>query len=136
MKWTVENVPELKGYAVEWAEPNNFYLSRRNHLFHSESLKPPFKKVAAIDAPFIKNFAANFRLAQRILRFMVTNVIPLSNGDLFVTFDKSVGIVRDGKYQTLKIWKDRAAFCVRLARLIKTAISFSANTSPTPNAAR
>lgn len=102
MKWTVENVPELKGYAVEWAEPNNFYLSRRNHLFHSESLKPPFKKVAAIDAPFIKNFAANFRLAQRILRFMVTNVIPLSNGDLFVTFDKSVGIVRDGKYQTLK----------------------------------
>ena len=33
MKWTVEEVPELKGYTVEWAEPGNFYLSRRNVLF-------------------------------------------------------------------------------------------------------
>jgi len=33
---------------------------------------------------------------------MVTNVVPLANGDLFVTFDKSVGIVRNGKYQNLK----------------------------------
>ena len=96
MKWTVENVPELRGYAVEWAEPNNFYLSRRNQLFHSDSLKPPFKLIAAIDAPLIKKLASNFRLAQRVLRFMVTNVVPLADGDLFVTFDKSVGVVRDG----------------------------------------
>ncbi len=102
MKWTVENVPELRGYAVEWAEPNNFYLSRRNRLFHSTSLKPPFKPIAAIDAPLWKRFPSSFRLAQRVLRFMVTNVVPLASGDLFVTFDKSVGIVRSGKYQTLK----------------------------------
>ncbi len=101
MKWTVENVPELRGYAVEWAEAGNFYLSRRNQLFHADSLKPPFNRIAAIDAPFIKQLASNFRLAQRVLRFMVTNVIPLANGDLFVTFDKSVGIVRHGKYRTL-----------------------------------
>ncbi|MCY7347868.1 MAG: hypothetical protein LH614_16850 [Pyrinomonadaceae bacterium] len=102
MNWTVENVPELRGYAVEWAEPNNFYLSRRNRLFHATSLKPPFKSITVVDAPFIKQIAANFRLAQRVLRFMVTNVVPLANGDLFVTFDKSVGILRDGKYQTLE----------------------------------
>jgi hypothetical protein len=102
MKWTVENVPELRGYAVEWAEAGNFYLSRRNELFHSETLKPPFKRIAAIDAPFWKKAASNFRLAQRVLRFMVTNIVPLSNGDIFVTFDKSVGIVRQGKYLTLK----------------------------------
>ena len=102
MKWTVENVPEFSGYAVEWAEPNNFYFSRRNRLFHSTSLTPPFKQIAEIDAPLWKKIPANLRLTQRVLRFMVTNVIPLSNGDLFVTFDKSVGIVRGGKYQTLK----------------------------------
>jgi len=102
MKWTVENVPELRGYAVEWAETGNFYLSRRNQLFHSETLKPPFKQIATIAAPAWKTAASNFRLAQRVLRFMVTNVVPLENGDLFVTFDKSVGIVRDGKYQPLK----------------------------------
>lgn len=102
MKWIVENVPELNGYAVEWAEPNNFYLSRRNRVFHSTALKPPFDSVATINAPFWKNAAGKFRLAQRVLRFMVTNVLPLNNGDLFVTFDKSIGIVRNGKYQTLK----------------------------------
>ena len=102
MEWKVEEISELRGYAVEYAEAGNYYLSRRSELFHSENLQPPFKKIAVVDAPFYKQFAANFRLAQRLLRFMVTNIIPLSNGDLFVTFDKSVGIVRNGKYQVLK----------------------------------
>ncbi len=102
MDWTVENIPELRGYTVEWAEKGNFYLSLRNGIYHSENLKPPFKKIATIDTPAWKTAAAKFRLAQRLLRFQVTNVIPLSERDLFVTFDKSVGIVRDGKYQTLK----------------------------------
>jgi hypothetical protein len=102
MNWKVENVPELRGYTVEWAEPGNFYLSRQNRLFHSENLKPPFKQIATFAAPFWKQAVSNFRLAQRVLRFMVTNVIPLKNGDLFVTFDKSVGIIRDGRFQELK----------------------------------
>lgn len=102
MKWTVENVPELRGFTVEWAERGNFYLSRRNRLFHTASLKPPFKEIASIEAPSWKSLASGFRLGQRLLRFMVTNVIPLENGDLFVTFDKSVGIVRNGRYEELK----------------------------------
>ena len=101
MKWTVEEVPELKGYTVEWAEPGNFYLSRRNVLFASADLVPPFKKVAVINAPGWKQLASNFRLAQRLLRFMVTNVVPLENGEIFVTFDKSVGVIRNNKYESL-----------------------------------
>lgn len=102
MDWKAEEVPELKGFTVEWAETDNFYLSRRNILFHSKNLKPPFEKIAIIDAPSWKQTASNFRLAQRLLRFQVTNVIPLSNDDLFVSFDKTVGLVRNGKYRTLK----------------------------------
>lgn len=101
MRWIVESVPELKGFAVEWAEPDNFILSRRNQLFHSTSLKPPFKQIAMIDAPSWKQALSRLRLAQRLLRFIVTNVIPLANGDLFVTFDKTVGVVRNGKFQAL-----------------------------------
>jgi len=101
MKWTVEEVPELEGYTVEWAEPGNFYLSRRNVLFASADLVPPFKKVAVINAPGWKQLASNFRLAQRLLRFMVTNVVPLENGEIFVTFDKSVGVIRNNKYESL-----------------------------------
>lgn len=102
MNWTVEEVPELKGYTIEWAEPENFYLSRRNILFHSSSLKPPFKQIAVINAPFWKRAASKIRLAQRLLRFQVTNIIPLAGGNLFVTFDKSVGVVRNGKFQGVK----------------------------------
>ena len=102
MKWTVEAVPELRGYTVEWAEPGNFYLSRRSDLFHATALKPPFERIGTADAPAWKSAASRVRLAQRLLRFAVTNVILLNNGDLFVAFDKSVGVVRGGKYQTLK----------------------------------
>lgn len=101
MKWKIEEIPALQGYTVEWAESGNFYLSRRNVLYHSKTLEQPFEKITSVDAPFWKKIASNSRLAQRLLRFQVTNVIPLSNGDLFVTFDKTVGIVRNGKYQTL-----------------------------------
>jgi hypothetical protein len=102
MNYKIEEIPELKGFTVEYAEEENYYLSRQNVLYHSTNLRPPFKKVAVIEAPFWKQVASKIRLAQRLLRFQVTNVLPLANGDLFVTFDKSVGIVRDGEYQTLK----------------------------------
>ncbi|HEY8560615.1 MAG TPA: hypothetical protein VIL74_09590 [Pyrinomonadaceae bacterium] len=101
MDWTIESVPELNGFTVEWAEEGNFYLSRRNILYRSENLKPPFKKIAAVAAPFWKQAASVSRLAQRLLRFQVTNVVPLENGDLFVTFDKSVGLVRGGEFKPL-----------------------------------
>lgn len=102
MEWTVEKIPELKGYTIEWAEEGHYYLSRRNRLFYSTNLKPPFTEVALIDAPGWKQMASTFRLAQRLLRFMVTNVIRTGSGELFVTFDKSVGVVRDGAYIELK----------------------------------
>jgi hypothetical protein len=102
MKWKVEELPRLKGYTVEWAEAGNFWLSRRNQLFRTTDLNAPFDLAVSIDAPSWKSFAASVsRLAQRLLRFMVTNVIPLENGDVFVTFDKSVGVIRNGKYQNL-----------------------------------
>ena len=102
MIWTVEPIPELNGYTVEWAEDGNYFLSRRNILYRSPDLKPPFEKVATINAPGWKGIVSGIRLAQRLLRFMVTNVIPLNNGDIFVTFDKSVGVVRDGGFRHLE----------------------------------
>lgn len=101
MNFTVEEIPHLRGYTVEWAEAGNYFLSRRNVIYRSRDLKPPFEKVAVIGAPAWKQFASSFRLAQRLLRFMATNVVPLANGEIFVTFDKSVGIIREGKYSEL-----------------------------------
>ncbi|MEO8574208.1 MAG: hypothetical protein ABI481_09590 [Pyrinomonadaceae bacterium] len=102
MTWTVEPVPELHGYTVEWAEVGNYFLSRSNVLYRSRDMNLPFEKVATINAPGWKQLVSNIRPLQRLLRFMVTNVIPLNNGDLFVTFDKSVGIVRNGRFHHLE----------------------------------
>ena len=101
MNWTVQEIPNLRGYTVEWAESGNYFLSRRNVIYRSTNLNPPFEKLAIATASSWKQLASNFRLAQRLLRFMVTNVVPLKNGEVFVTFDKFVGIIRNGKYQEL-----------------------------------
>ena len=102
MTWTVEEVPELQGYTVEWAENGNYFLSRRNVIYRSSDLKPPFEKIVSVNAPGWKSIVSNIRLAQRLLRFMATNVIPLDNGEIFVTFDKSVGVIRNGRYRELE----------------------------------
>ena len=114
MNFTVEEIPHLRGYTVEWAEPGNYYLSRRNVIYSSPDLKPPFEEVATISAPSWKGLASNFRLAQRLLRFMVTNVVPMDNGEMFVTFDRSVGVVRGGRYHEL-------AGLVRPCRVLRSA---------------
>jgi hypothetical protein len=101
MTWHAREIPELRGYTVEWAEQGSYILSRQNRLFLSPDLRPPFSPLTKIDAPAWRKVAAKFRLGQRLLRFMVTNVLPLANGDLFVTFDRAVGIVRRGRYTPL-----------------------------------
>lgn len=120
MNWKVEEVPQLKGYQVEWAEEGNYYLSRRNRLYRSSDLRPPFTQVATITAPGWKQAASNFRLVQRLLRFMVTNVIPLTESEIFVTFDKSAGVIRDGKYRELK-------GLVRPCRVLRSACAVDPN---------
>jgi hypothetical protein len=101
MGWSIDAVPELRGYTVEWAGEGDYYLSRRNVLYHSTDLRLPFTTVAVIPAPAWKQAASRVRLAQRLLRFTVTNVVPLGHGELFVTFDRSVGVIRGGKYVEL-----------------------------------
>lgn len=98
MTWSVEEVGELYGFTVEWAEPGNYYLSRRNVIYFSRDLVPPFEQVTVVDSPLWKRFASNFRLAQRLLRFSATNVLPLGDGNLFIAFDKTAGIARNGVF--------------------------------------
>lgn len=120
MDWIVEQIPELTGYTVEWAESGNYYLSRRNQIFHSADLKPPFRSIGTVDAPFWKTLASNVRLAQRLLRFLVYNVVPLANGEIFVTFDKTVGIIKGGKYEAL-------AGLIRPCRVLRSGCAVDAD---------
>lgn len=101
MEWKVQRLPDLAGYTVEWAEANNFLLARRDRIYRSRDLTPPFTEVARIGASVLRRATSKFRLGQRLLRYMVYNLVPLKNGDLFVTFGKSVGIISNGVYADL-----------------------------------
>ncbi len=101
MTLSIEEVSDLRGYTMEWADHSHHYLSKRNVIYHSSDLVPPFKPVASITSPVWRRMASRSRLAQRMLRFMVTNVLALTNGDLFVTFDNTVGVISKGTFSVL-----------------------------------
>jgi len=91
----------LGSYTVEWAEAGRYLLSLREELFQADSLEPPFLRLGAFPAPAWKRVLARFRLAQRALRFMYFNVLPLRDGSIFLTFAKSIGVCRDGRISEL-----------------------------------
>ena len=91
----------MRGYTVEWAEPGNFVLTRRDQLFQSSSLSPPFTFLGHFPSEMWKHFGARFRPFQRALRFLFYNVIPLKGKELFLTFGKDIGIYRDGTIRRL-----------------------------------
>lgn len=53
---------------------------------------------------------------------MVTNVVRLGNGDIFVSFDKSAGVIRDGKYKSLN-------GLVRPCRILRSGCALSTDGS-------
>lgn len=101
MKWFVKEMPNLKGYTVEWVEPGRVIVSRKNRLFQASSPTGPLEPIGEVQSSWVKQMAAILRLGQRLGRFMVYNAIPLSDGTLFVTFDKQIGVLSNGNYQPL-----------------------------------
>ncbi len=115
----IERVSGLNGFVIEWAEDGNYLLSRRNEIYACQTIGDPLKKIGEVAAPTWKTLASRSRLAQRLLRFMVSNLLPLPNGEIFVTFDKSVGVFdADGKYRTL-------AGLERPCRVLRSAIALA-----------
>lgn len=98
MNWKVEEIPELRGCVVEWAEPGNYLLSRRDQIFRSTRIGDALVHIGTIPAPLWRSFASRSRLLQRLLRFSVNDLVPLDDGEIFVSFDRSVGLIRRDKY--------------------------------------
>ena len=99
--WLMAIVPELRGYTIEWIEPDLVLLSRKNRIYRAATPTGKRELVGKISAQWWKRAAAQMRLGQRLFRFMVYNIIPLSNDTLFVTFGKQLGIISEGAYYPL-----------------------------------
>ena len=100
-RWTVEPVPALRGYTVEWLEPGLTLLSRRNRLYRAAEPTGRRELVGEIPAPLWQRLSTRVRPAQRLLRFMVYNALPLSDDEIFVTFGKRVGVFSGGRFREL-----------------------------------
>jgi len=101
MNWKIVEISELKGYVVEWSEPGNYLLSRRNVIYRSPDLKPPFERIAEFPAPFWRKLASVPRLGQRLIRFSSNVVMPAGKNEIFVSFDREIGVIRDGVLRKL-----------------------------------
>jgi hypothetical protein len=99
--WTLEPVPELQGYAVEWAEPGALLLSRRDRLYRASAPGAPLTPVARFPVPRWRAMAARLRALQRLLRFFFYNVVRLPDGSLFASFDRELGVLRQGTFERL-----------------------------------
>ena len=109
----VDDLPQVRGYTVEWVDAEGFILSRRNHLYQSADLKPPFKLLATYPAGY-QGLRSHSPLFQRLFRFLYYNVIKLADERLFVTFQKNVGLFEAGKFVPL-------SGLVRPARILRGA---------------
>jgi hypothetical protein len=101
-RWSIEEVDELRGYVVEWVDPEKAFLSRRNRIYRASSPEGEREPVAKIPAPWWKAAAARARPAQRLLRFMAYNLIPLPDRSLFITFDRQPAVISDGTFRPLR----------------------------------
>lgn len=100
-EWRVAPVPALRGYTVEWLEPGRVFLSRRNRIYQAAGPTEQPELVGEIAAPLWKRVASRVRLGQRLLRFLVYNLLPLTKDTLFITFGRQVGLLSNGRYQAL-----------------------------------
>lgn len=101
MTWKVEIVPQLDGFCIEWLAPGRVLLSRRNEIYEADAPLGKRRLIGAVSTSKPKQLISNFRLGQRLLRFMIYNALPLADGSIFLTFGKQIGVLKNGKYQEL-----------------------------------
>lgn len=102
--YEISELKELKNFSVEIDLEDSLILSKRNSLYFSSKKNLKVKnKLGEFKLPLWKKCLINSNLLQRLLRCFFYNVIMLDNGDIFVTFDKSIGIIKkNGKFEQLE----------------------------------
>ena len=101
-EWKARPEPSLDGYQVEWEEEGELIVSRRNRLFRTSSLGSAPIPIAVFPAPGWRSQVTRMRPAQRLLRFLYYNVLKLPDGRLFASFDKSIGVAADGRFEGIE----------------------------------
>jgi hypothetical protein len=91
--WRAEQVVELAGHTVEWAEPADYILSRRETLYQGREPKAPFNEYGRMPLSPSLRIGSRVELVRRALRLDYYNVLRIGDEQLFVTFNRSVALV-------------------------------------------
>lgn len=118
--WDIACEPTMRGYTIEWMEPDYFILSRREVLYEARSLHERLVKIGTYPRAFWKNSAARFRPFQRLLRHLYYNVLKLPDGSLFLTFGRSIGIYAHGSVHTINGF-------IRPSRILRSGCAMDKN---------
>ena len=88
-------IESLKGYSVEWDSKDKLILAKGNNLYEIEKGdSKEINKIGEFPLPSWKKFLIRFLTFQRLLRGFFYNVVVLKNNDIFVTFGKSLGVIK------------------------------------------
>lgn len=86
----------------EYIGPEGIFWSRGSAILRSDTLNGPVNHVATIPRPPLERLLGTTRLGRRLVRGMVYNLLPLSDGRLFFSFARDLGFIRDGKVDFLE----------------------------------
>lgn len=97
--FSVRRIPSWDGLVPEWVEAGGTtWLSRGPRIFRADGIGAEPQPVAQVPLPAWKSALSANAYARRLLRLSCYNVMPLTDGRLFVSFDKSVLIFERSRW--------------------------------------
>lgn len=94
--WALHAYPALRDCTVEWVGPAEALVSRGRVLYRASGPERRLRRIAVLPAASWRAAAAGSRLMARLLRLSFYNAIPLPDGDIFFSFGRDMGVLRDG----------------------------------------
>ena len=99
----IRPLPEWDGFTPQWIEASGaHWLSKGAAIYRAGALGAPPGHVATVPTPKWKRALCRLPYVERVLRFSVYNLIPRSDGSLFVTFAKSLFVWQDGIWHQIE----------------------------------
>ena len=92
--------PEVE--ACEYVGPEGWYWSKGDRLYYSEEMESELSFVARAPAATTRRCLAATRLGRRLGRHQFYNVMPLSDGSIFYSFDTRIGVFQNGKHHDIR----------------------------------
>ncbi|WP_299873348.1 hypothetical protein [uncultured Cocleimonas sp.] len=121
----LENQPHLKGFTVQYQLEKGLYLSKGPKIYFYDFLTDKINYLGTVPVSFKHRILSNSSIISRLLRLKIYNIVPISENELFVCFNKWQFVLSDGKWSMIK-GVDRPFKILRggVAKTLKSTLYF------------